>query len=218
MAAQAKSINRGSSPGRPKGRTSSSSAYHHGDLRQALKEVALEVLAGPDAHLLSFRELARRLGVTTAAPYHHFKDRADLLVSLAIDGFHCLHASMSQTAEAAGRDDSVVEKLTLAYLDFAYEQRGYYCAMFLPEVCALRDVPELRAAADLSFDYVCRAILHFHPQLAEQEVSERAVSLWSFLHGVVTLRAAGPLGRRLPQEREREFAVEGVWALLRLPE
>lgn len=173
----------------------------------------MEVLAGPNAHLLSFRDLTRRLGVTTGAPYHHFKDRTDLLVNLAIDGFNLLRHRLEHASIGTRSNDSLVETLTVAYLDFAHEERGYYQAMFLPEVCA-QDVSELRKAAEESFQHVCKAIARVQGTLTNERVSERAVSLWSFLHGVINLRAAGTLGRRLSVERENRFAVEAVKRLL----
>ncbi len=175
----------------------------------------MEVLAGPHAHLLSFRDLTRRLGVTTGAPYHHFKDRTDLLVNLAIDGFNLLHHRLEHASIGTQSNDLLVEALTVAYLEFAHEERGYYQAMFLPEVCAVQDVSELRTAADESFQHVCKAIGRVQGKLTKDEVSERAVSLWSLLHGVINLRAAGTLGRRLSAERENRFAVEAVKRLLR---
>lgn len=192
------------------------SAYHHGDLRQALKDAALDVLAGPDAHLLSFRELTRRLGVTTGAPYHHFKDRTALLVHLATEGFTLLHRRLEEAFAAAQKGDALVQALTIAYLEFARKQRGYYQAMFLPEVCAVQEDADLRSAAENGFQLVCHAILQVQKEFTPGQASERAVALWSLLHGILTLRSAGTLGRRLSLEQENRFAVDAVRRLLQV--
>jgi AcrR family transcriptional regulator len=189
--------------------TRASSTYHHGDLPQALKRAALEVLAGPDAHLLSFRDLARRLGVTTAAPYHHFKDRTGLLVSLAVDGYRLLHEQFLRAAQDDEAYAARIKSLTMAYLDFARRERGYYTAMFLPEVSAASS-PELRSAANLSFELIRDLIAGHNPGMPLEQASERTVSIWSFLHGLVVLSAAGPLSRRLPRKEQDRFAVDSI--------
>src|SRR5260370_1354360 len=60
--------------------------YHHGDLRRAILEAALELIEESGVPSLSLREIARRIGVTTAAPYHHFKDRGELLLQIGMQG------------------------------------------------------------------------------------------------------------------------------------
>ncbi|WP_263408954.1 TetR/AcrR family transcriptional regulator [Terriglobus tenax] len=193
----------------PRVKTRRASAYHHGDLPQALKRATLEVLSGPDAHLLSFRDLARRLGVTTGAPYHHFKDRTGLLVSLAVDGYGHLHDEFVRASQQSSEYSLQIEALTLAYLGFARREKGYYTAMFLPEVSAAL-TPELRAAANRSFDLICTLISQHNAQLTQEQVSERTVTIWSFLHGMITLSAAGPLSRRLPYGKQDHFAISSV--------
>ena len=64
--------------------------YHHGDLKRAIMTAALEMTEESGFASLSLREIARRIGVTTAAPYHHFKDRQSLLMELAIEGYSLL--------------------------------------------------------------------------------------------------------------------------------
>lgn len=196
------------------GRLPKNSSYHHGDLHRALMEAAIEELSGPEAHALSFRNLARKLGVTTGAPYHHFKDRTELLVLIAAEGYERLSIEMSRAAARTLSYKERVKGLTKAYLGFARKQPGYYTAMFLPEVAAAGEVPELRAAAAKSFDLVCEVIADHAPALSKGDVSERAVSLWSLLHGMLTLSAAGSLGRRLAKQREDKFAVDAVLRLL----
>ncbi|QMV19946.1 TetR family transcriptional regulator [Granulicella sp. 5B5] len=189
--------------------------YHHGDLRRALMQVALEALSGPEPHVLSFRDLARKLGVTTAAPYHHFKDRSELLVTLATEGFHLLFDSLSNAAAQGDTYPQKSTELTLAYLHFARTQVGYYRAMFLPEVRAAADAkPEFKSAANLGFNLVCNVIAEANPEFSAPQVSERAVSLWSLLHGMIVLSSSGILKRRLSHQHEDRVAVEAVLRLL----
>lgn len=78
---------------------SSRSTYHHGDLRQAVLSAALDVIATEGPSALSLRDLARRAGVSHAAPAHHFKDRAGLLTAVATEGFDLLAAALAQAKD-----------------------------------------------------------------------------------------------------------------------
>src|SRR3954464_15000445 len=69
--------------------------YHHGDLRRALIETALDMLAEEKGWQFTLREVARRAGVSHAAPYKHFPDKAALLAELAMIGFDRLRESLS---------------------------------------------------------------------------------------------------------------------------
>jgi len=67
------------------------SKYHHGDLRETLLVVAIEMLQESGIKEVSLRKLASRVGVSRAAPYHHFKDKNALLCGIAEKGFEQLH-------------------------------------------------------------------------------------------------------------------------------
>ena len=70
--------------------------YHHGDLRRALLEAAREVLREQGPEGCSLREVARRAGVTHAAPYHHFPSREALLGALANEAYAELDRAMAE--------------------------------------------------------------------------------------------------------------------------
>src|SRR3981189_813877 len=61
--------------------------YHHGDLRRELILAACALLEGEASEALSLRSVARRAGVSPAAPYHHFRDRAELVAAVAEAGW-----------------------------------------------------------------------------------------------------------------------------------
>src|SRR5712691_4818265 len=97
--------------------------YHHGNLRPALVAEAVRVLAEGDAASLSLRELARRLGVSHAAPYRHFADKDALLAAIAQQGFELLAAEVE--AAAAQHPDEPARQLAdtgWAYVRFALRQ------------------------------------------------------------------------------------------------
>jgi len=102
--------------------------YHHGDLRRALVEAARVVLERDGPQALSLRAVAREAGVSPAAPYHHFKDKCDLLTAVAEEGFHGLALALK-----AGHDADPEHGLTaigLAYVRFAKAHPDLYRVMY----------------------------------------------------------------------------------------
>ena len=73
--------------------------YHHGDLRRALLAAALDVIATDGPAALSLRDLARRAGVSHAAPAHHFRDRTGLLTAVAVEGYGMLADALARPAD-----------------------------------------------------------------------------------------------------------------------
>lgn len=103
--------------------------YHHGDLRRALVDAARRLLEAEGPSALSLRAVAREAGVSPAAPYHHFKDKAQLLEAVAQEGWDTLNAQM---AEAKARDSSPhqLTSLGIAYVCFARENPALYRVMY----------------------------------------------------------------------------------------
>src|SRR5918994_6522359 len=117
--------------------------YHHGSLRRALLDAALETIAGDGVAALSLRALARRVGVSHAAPAHHFGDRTGLLTAIATEGYDGLAAATAATwAETA----SFLE-VGVAYVRFAVSQPGHFAVMFRPDLVDPMDPDLDRASA-----------------------------------------------------------------------
>ena len=149
---------------------------HHGNLPNAMRTAVREILdeAGPEAVLL--REVARRVGVTSAAAYRHFHGREGLLASVAAEGFWELAGAMEEAA--AGTDP--LTGVRLAYVKFALQKRGLFRMMFGPILAERAKYPELSAA----FDVVQRMITGVKGQPSE---STAAVAAWGLVHGLSVL-------------------------------
>src|SRR6185437_15734828 len=105
--------------------------YHHGNLKEALLRAALELIAKKGPAGFTFAEAARWAGVSPAAPYRHFRDRDELLASVALRGFEQFERALTRAWDD-GRPDAMaaLDRLGKAYLEFARSEPAYYSAMF----------------------------------------------------------------------------------------
>ena len=110
-------------------KSAESRPYHHGDLRRALVDAARRLLEAEGPTALSLRAVAREAGVSPAAPYHHFKDKAELLDAVAQEGWEMLEHFMAEAkASTTGRQQ--LTALGIAYVCFAREHPALYRVMY----------------------------------------------------------------------------------------
>ncbi|HKF70730.1 MAG TPA: TetR/AcrR family transcriptional regulator, partial [Stellaceae bacterium] len=125
--------------------------YHHGNLKEALINAALELIAAKGPLGFTFAEAARSAGVSQAAPYRHFRDRDELMVDVAIRGFERFEAALAKAwNDGAPNPLAAFENLGKAYLAFARAEPAYYAAMFEAGVPP-DSSPELQQAGDRAF-------------------------------------------------------------------
>lgn len=160
------------------------SSYHHGDLRAQLIAAVRELVEthGPDG--FSVAEAARRAGVSSAAPYKHFKDRPELLRAVASEGMDRLRDAM-QLAVArhpAGSIESIAA-IGQAYVDFARAGPGVFRLVFgLTE--GHEDDPHLQEQGFGCFAVVLRAVAAvLDLPMDDPVVHQRAYALWTCVHG-----------------------------------
>jgi AcrR family transcriptional regulator len=103
--------------------------YHHGDLRRALVDAARRLLEAEGPSALSLRAVAREAGVSPAAPYHHFKDKAELLDAVAHEGWEIMGAQMAE-AKASTTGMQQLTALGVAYVCFARDNPALYRVMY----------------------------------------------------------------------------------------
>lgn len=104
--------------------------YHHGDLRRALVEAACRLLEKEGAQSLSLRAVAREAGVSPAAPYHHFKDKSELLDAVAHEGWEKLDLAFQAARDAQISPPDRVRELGVAYVRFASQHPDLYRVMY----------------------------------------------------------------------------------------
>ncbi|MFF4233140.1 TetR/AcrR family transcriptional regulator [Streptomyces sp. NPDC001820] len=166
--------------------------YHHGDLRRAVLTAALDVIATEGPSALSLRDLARRAGVSHAAPAHHFKDRAGLLTAIATEGYDLLAHSL------AGAPD--LRERGVQYVRFAMDHPAHFQVMFQPDLLRPDDPDLLAAKARVAAEL--RAGVEKKAAPAE-EAGLMGMAAWSIAHGFATLLLSHNLDRQL-EDRSAE--------------
>lgn len=187
--------------------------YHHGALKDALVQVAEQLLAEKGPAGFTLADAARAAGVTPAAPYRHFTDREALLTEVARRGFAAFAARLNAALTAAKNPADGMVAMGKAYLSFARENPGAYTAMFAGPLS--EDRSGLAGTGEEAFGVLVRGM--------ERALKERlpagtdtvalACQIWALSHGVATLTASGRLCGFLGGSPEA-ILMQGVNALV----
>ncbi len=157
--------------------------YHHGNLRNALIEEVLAIVSQEGLHEVALREVARRAGVSHAALYHHFKDKAALLAAVAEQGFRKMHEEMMAQATRVGDNPwAQLEAIGVGYVHFATKSPSHFRVMFAP---AIETSAEVRQAGHATFALLAEGLGRVG--LAPKEARIAAVAAWSLMHGLAVL-------------------------------
>ena len=151
--------------------------YHHGDLRNTLRDAARVILEEEGLAALSLRAVARRAGVSHAAPYRHFPNHESLLVELVTDGFAELRRSIATAVAGPAQETDRITAIGAAYMRFVAQRPGLSRLMFGPQLPNRGDFPELTAAADSIGEEINAALIN--PALG--------IAVWSAVHGLAML-------------------------------
>ncbi len=191
--------------------------YHHGNLREALVEAALALIAEKGSAGFTVAEAARLAGVSPAAPYRHFRDAEALLAEVARRGFERFADALT-AGWNDGRPDQfrAFEALGRAYLAFARDEPAYYAAMFETHI-TLEAYPGLLATSDRAFAILRDAaerLIATLPRDRRPPSLMIALHVWALAHGIASLFVrADPSRRKLPMSPE-ELLEAGVLVYL----
>lgn len=175
-----------------KGPPSHRAPYHHGDLRRALLDEALRIIREQGPAAVSLRELARRLGVSYAAPHYHFTEKDDLFAAIATAAFEDLMRSIAARIETISppAPSAVLYAAAEGYLEFAREDPARYEVMFLPQLRDRVRFAELHGTGGRALDLLS-ALFEQAEGVPPERARARAVACWSALHGFAVLVNAG---------------------------
>ena len=173
--------------------------YYGGDLRRDLLDAALELIAAEGPSAVSLRSLARRLGVSHAAPANHFPDKAALFTALAAEGFELLGAAIADATRRAGPRATAAQRLRAAgqaYTGFALAHRAHFAVMWQRDLLHPDD-PALVAAGEATFGLLLEAVAEVQAEggAAGADPETVAYLAWSVVHGLAALWLGGSLQR-----------------------
>ncbi|RQR59843.1 TetR/AcrR family transcriptional regulator [Burkholderia sp. Bp9126] len=186
-------------------------AYHHGDLRRAIIDTALDTLQEQQGWQFTLREIARRANVSHSAPYRHFPDKAALLHELALIGFDRLRDALAASVDPAADTSAVLRALAYAHLAFGKQNPDLYRLMFATDAGEPTDIhldPRTQAPFLLVVDILERGqqagTIRLRPALGQ------ATACWAYLHGLTMLEIDG----RLVREKVGDHAIEDALTTL----
>jgi len=163
--------------------------FHHGNLRQALIDGALIILGKEGQGAITLREVARRAGVTHAAPYRHFDGKEALLAAVAEEGFHQLRHDMEQVAPGDGDALDRLQRFGEAYVRFALRNPAHYRLMYGPEFAHRAAHASLQEASKKAFVLLLDAVRECQQArlVRDGDPVHVGLSMWSTVHGLSLL-------------------------------
>ena len=173
--------------------------YYGGDLRRDLLDTALELIDQEGPSAVSLRSLARRLGVSHAAPANHFPDKAALFTAIAVEGFGLLARAMKDGAGQLGPEATAGQRFRAAgqaYTGFALAHPAHFAVMWQRDLLH-QDDPALAAAGDTTFELLLGSVREIQSEgwAAGSDPQAVAYLAWSVVHGLAALWLGGSLQR-----------------------
>lgn len=168
--------------------TAENRPYHHGDLRRALVDAARRILENEGPSALSLRAVAREAGVSPAAPYHHFKDKGELLDAVAHVGWDALGDAMTAAKERTADANARMTEIGVAYVQFSQQHPALYRVMY---DCS-RDKDELPEGMQEQEDSAyCQVRETFRAvggaNVADIDIELATIAAWCAAHGLAEM-------------------------------
>lgn len=181
--------------------------YHHGDLREALLGAADSLLAEAGVEALTLREVVRRAGVSTGAPYNHFADKAALVAALARRHLDALDAQFQAVVATTDDPQAQLRALGATYVGYALDHPAAFRLMFRPEKGSPFTATTDHAQEPV-FGVLVRVVQACRAVASDAAVTDEAATLaaWSLVHGLAALLLDGPLAA-LAADRARVAAL-----------
>jgi AcrR family transcriptional regulator len=170
----------------------SSATYHHGDLRAACLRAAMELLEESGATALSLRAVARKAGVSAAAPYRHYANREALISAVGAVGYREL-AGYLATAHPCPSTSEDLAAVAVAYVQFALQRPALFRVMF-DEPCD-PDSDERVAAVTAVTEYLGAIVARCFPGADPEALS---TAIWALVHGLAFLHLDGKFDTSTP--------------------
>jgi AcrR family transcriptional regulator len=188
-------------------------AYHHGDLRAALIDTAVELIAEHGARAFSLAEASRRLGVAPSAPYAHFSDRDELVAAVAVRVHELFHAELLLELRGLRAPERRLAAIARAYVRFAGTRRRLF-ELLVEAGLDKSDHPELKEA-ERAIEETFLGSVRALPHVDEAAVTTLATAVEATAHGHALLLLDGGFDRDSdPVESAAERAARATLALV----
>jgi len=152
-------------------------SYHHGDLRNGLLEAARSILEEESLSALTLRAVARKAGVSHAAPYRHFPNHEALLAELSIEGFDELREQLAEAAKLPGSEPDKIATIGAAYMRFVAQRPALARLMFGGQLPNRDQFPALGLKADAIGEEIGKAL----------HDGGLGLAVWAAVHGLAML-------------------------------
>lgn len=164
--------------------------FHHGDLKLALLRAARDLLDEKGESGIGVRAVARKVGVSHAAPVNHFKDRRALLTALTAELINDIRVDIDNRLKTVSEDPVTrIETIANAFIDYGAHYPNRYSLLWRYDIVD-HESELMRSKADIIYDLICDEI----NKLTSGRNVDRdtiAIGLWSMLHGYIDLKIVG---------------------------
>jgi AcrR family transcriptional regulator len=187
--------------------------YHHGHLRRALLDAAMDLVRERGVDGLTLREVARRAGVSHNAPYHHFADKGALVTALVVETFQGFEQVFRDAAAATeGTHLDRIRAIGEAYVRFAFDDPPRFALMWRPELRTVEDDSPVDEAGMASYQVLIDEVAAGQAvgEIVEGDVAHLSLAAWSAVHGLAMLVVDGPLRDQTLTWAQAEPLVDAV--------
>jgi AcrR family transcriptional regulator len=179
--------------------------YHHGDLKNALIQAGVAVLARDGVNALSLREVARQAGVSHAAPYAHFTDKQALIAAIITEGYRLLYVQLESVVHTwQGDPHRQLVEMAWTYVQFAMQESDIFKIMFSGVLESEKNYPDFVTRSQGTFQLVVQVVQNCEQKgilkLLAPELM--AVTVWGQVHGMISLIMMGQISHTVLEHYE----------------
>ena len=177
--------------------------YHHGNLRDDILKAAYDFVKENGYAAMSLRGIAEECNVSATAIYRHYETKEHLLADVVAEGFVEFNASVE------GKEEDDIFQRCENYLAFAFDNYNIYDLLFSQSVVEFLNFPKILKVADKAFESLLKSVKEHDKSLNDLSASNKAIHIWSFLHGMSSISKKMDVAFNLP-ESEMPIPVRSV--------
>ena len=166
--------------------------YHHGNLRDEILRAAYNFVLENGYSTMSLRGIAEQCNVSATAIYRHYETKEHLLADVVVKGFVVFNMSVK------GKEEDDIFQRCENYLAFAFDNYNIYDLLFSQSVVEFLKFPQILEVADRAFESLLESVKEHDKSLNDISASNKAIHIWSFLHGMSSISKKMDVAFNLP--------------------